>query len=802
MKSVFKKLLSCLLAVILASGFFSFISSTALSNISAKAADSYASTIKSGGIYYIKNQHSGLYLDVYNKSQSSGTSLLQYNYHGYFNQQFKITQLSDTNGIYYTITPMHCAYASVSRSVEVAGNSTANEAAVQLGVSGSGQNQKFKILSTGNGDNSFVIKTGSTSYSKCITVFQASKNSGTKIIQYSYVNGGNDDNDHWYFEEVPSFDGIYNIKNQNSGQYLDVDDVKTAEGTRLGQYTFHGSTNQQFRVSQKSDGYYTLSPINSEVAQADTVVEVKDGAVSDGTPIQLGKSNNLTKQKFTIVPTGKGDGSLKIVSALQENKCLVVLEAATNPGARIILYEYTFGTVHNDQWFFEPVSPLNEKKLITLSSSFQTVLDFTCPDDRLYTVETFPYASTSSDPFISVTGLSIGNLQDDDSGKDLQAKISFRGEKGKNLQVSARAVGTTGSRCYIQIRKQKAAMFGGNYTGENVDHINTNQDLNSPHEDLKDLYDSYRFFDAPSTLFTAPDERGFTNYNSEIMFFTGHGDVSSFSFCKGNDLYGYYLSDMNNVKIALWSSCHSAQTNLAGESLVTYSIKNGAKSALGFNRSILASDAKKFSNKFFETLANGKTVSEAAAAAKAQFIVWEWIATIKDFVIGGDGNTVITTPSAKAANLNDISAIYSPSLLSRFLSACEYETEAFEDGSLRYYKTIEGHRSNQYIDVKNGVVTSTNYSAANDDKPVLPILIDTQAASTENETINLLNVLRTDSVQIDTGIFYYFDGFSYRPIEINCITYPDKDRYQEMICIDLNTGNEVSYESIAYLEVD
>lgn len=602
---------------------------------------------------------------------------------------------------------------------------------------------------------------------------------------------------------MPAFNGTYYVKNQKSGKYLDIQGNKTESGTKLIQYEYNGSTNQQFKIVPYSQGGYTLTPVVCDTVSAYTAMEIKDGTLSNGTTIQLGSKNfSNSKQRFNIIPTGNADGAFKIMAFGDTNnyKCLTVSNASGENSAGIILYDYgNDGVNDNDHWYFEDITPLNQKKLVTLQTYSQKVIEFVCPDNKLYTVETFKYGTQSSDPIIAVCGLASAYYEDDNSGGSNQAKISFKGEQGRLIEIFIWSNNTIGKSCYVQLRKQKAALFGGEYN-----NINTTSDLSTPASVLTGLYDCHRHYES-SAEFTRADERKLETYNSEIMFFSGHGNVNYAKFVSG-DIDGTDLENMNNVKVAVWSSCYSSALDSLGNSLVTCSISAGAKSSLGFNQSIPEGDARKFTNKFFEELANGETVSSAALAAKKLFIVPAFMAKIKDYVIGGDGNTVVTTPTGiqtanyALSNTNNI-ASYDNSLLVHFLNACEYGAEAFGENEVRYYKKINGCWSNQYIDVENGSIISTNYSPENDEKPVLSSAIDTATLVTDNVNINRLNTLRTDpSISVDTCRVYYFDGNAFIPVELNYITYLNENVYQDIVCVNLNTGEEIAYENFAYLE--
>lgn len=61
-----------------------------------------ASTLDSG-IYYIRNKRSGLYMDMENNSNKTGTNVIQYGFHSAMNQRYKVEKM----GGYYYIYPMN-----------------------------------------------------------------------------------------------------------------------------------------------------------------------------------------------------------------------------------------------------------------------------------------------------------------------------------------------------------------------------------------------------------------------------------------------------------------------------------------------------------------------------------------------------------------------------------------------------------------------------------------------------------------------------------------------------------------------
>lgn len=53
-------------------------------------------------------------------------------------------------------------------------------------------------------------------------------------------------------------EGIYYIQNKFSGLYLDVANGSSNNGANILQYTYKGSTNQQFKIEKQSDGNYAI----------------------------------------------------------------------------------------------------------------------------------------------------------------------------------------------------------------------------------------------------------------------------------------------------------------------------------------------------------------------------------------------------------------------------------------------------------------------------------------------------------------------------------------------------------------
>lgn len=150
-------------------------------------------------------------------------------------------------------------------------------------------------------------------------------------------------------------DGVYYIRNLNSGKYMDINWARTADGTEVIQYGFHGDLNQQFKVTRESDGYYSIKPMHCQSSALD--LRSVSGANSNGTDAQIRTFRNYTEQKFTI--TNAVGGGFQIGTAASGGrKVLEVTNSSHNDCEIIQIWDYSTSRM-NDNWAFERVSPAN-----------------------------------------------------------------------------------------------------------------------------------------------------------------------------------------------------------------------------------------------------------------------------------------------------------------------------------------------------------------------------------------------------------------------------------------------------------
>lgn len=577
-------------------------------------------------------------------------------------------------------------------------------------------------------------------------------------------------------------DGIYYIRNQRSGLYLDVYREGTTNHTEVKQDYYNGGDNQRFQLKYISPEVFEIIPLHATGMRLD----VHYGLTGDNVPINIYESNSSDAQRFKIVSTGNGDNSFKILTAISGyTKCMTAQGAVMTP-VNVIQYTYTNnGNQDNDHWYFEDVT-LNEKILVYLSAGETKSFEFTVPDDKYYAIETTQYGSSMADTYLSVSNLSTGNAYDDDGGVVFYSYIGFSNQGGRNITISVRlhSPGKSG-RFYLQIRKQKAVYYGFDY-----DDISTIEDLNKPYDAFSALYDSYKYENEIASHFYAVDERGCYRYNSEIMFFSGHGAESGAKVKFGKtDFPNSKLGDMNNVRVAVWSACYSANTeNKYNTSFVNKSVACGAKSAIGFSDTVPVISARSFTNNLFKKLAEGYTVGAAAEYAAKQLILpWD---NAKDYIMMGDSGTKLTEPnytkSPSTSSQNDIEANYYD-----LISNNEYVSYYIGDAT-RYYLTINGIITNQFVDVASKdapqAIVTQNYDVS-DKITVLPILYKYDTLSTSTEEKHLVYVVKNNVAT---------------PVLISYVTITDENgaTRSEVICRNLNNGENIDYGEINSIKED
>lgn len=455
---------------------------------------------------------------------------------------------------------------------------------------------------------------------------------------------------------------------------------------------------------------------------------------------------------------------------------------------------------------------LNAKVIVILSGKTEKVYSITLPDTLFYVVET----TGLKDTYLTIEGLSSGTLTDDDSGSGLNACIGFRGEKNKNIIIKLRGYSTsTTGITILQIRKQQAAMFGfqypsGKLNAKDSGDINTAPDLEQPALALQSMYNinKYNSSTTSGSIMSNNDERSIPTYNSEVLFFSGHGYYSDDG--NGNKTYGFGVAfpsggfginqilDMSNTKIAVWAACYSAnQNNSYNSSMVHKSVEKGAKAAIGWVDSTGVASSKKFTDAFFNALAEGKTVAEAAENGKSK-VFWPWD-SVRKYTLVGNGNTVINTAIATRSAQVSLDV----SLKDEFLQRTQIGqwTQVFDSNDqIRYYKTINDCLTNDFYEVKfdsNQEIVAVMHSGIYiNDEPILP---DVMSSTISYNNCTQLAMANSDElIKYESHMVYVSLGAEIVPVLLEYNTFGDSSGrvYLDIVCTNLNDGTLIDYGEI------
>lgn len=153
--------------------------------------------------------------------------------------------------------------------------------------------------------------------------------------------------------------GVYRIKNVNSGKYLNAHYGVDANGTNVYQWTADGSTEQKWRVSYNlaTDAYHVYSMCSSGGKKRCLDAADTGGNLTNGANIRLYEPNEPTSQEMMIVSLG--NSQYKIVMKQNSNLCLTAYgtsngtSGGTTSTSAGNVFISTYTGAANQKWNFE-----------------------------------------------------------------------------------------------------------------------------------------------------------------------------------------------------------------------------------------------------------------------------------------------------------------------------------------------------------------------------------------------------------------------------------------------------------------
>ena len=341
----------------------------------------------SGAGYYLQSALGNWVLDLSGGNTANGAAIRLYTPNGTASQLFVVSS-SDVNiatGVSMIITSV----ANKKLVTDVTGASTANGARVQLYSSNNTNAQKYRFESIGNGTYKIInassgkvldVSGGSTAngaalqqYTSNNTVAQqwTVRNYGSGRIALVSVNANKavdipDGNavqqaqlqlyspngtvaQQWLVAKAPLTlrerlnetaakhrqdlpDGTYTFGSKlSTSMKMDVSGASRSNYGNVQIWAGNGTNAQKWKVTHDSNGYATLTSVNSG-----KVLDVNGGVSASGTNVQQYDSNGTYAQKWIAVKNS--DGSYTFQSALAENAVLDVNGGSSANGTNVQLY--------------------------------------------------------------------------------------------------------------------------------------------------------------------------------------------------------------------------------------------------------------------------------------------------------------------------------------------------------------------------------------------------------------------------------------------------------------------------------
>ena len=294
----------------------------------------------SGAGYYLQSALGNWVLDLSGGNTANGAAIRLYAPNGTAPQLFVVSS-SDVNiatGVSMIITSV----ANKKLVTDVTGASTANGARVQLYSSNNTNAQKYRFESIGNGTYKII----NASSDKVLDVAGGSTANGAALQQYT---SNNTVAQQWTVAKAPLTlrerlnetaakhrqdlpDGTYTFGSKlSTSMKMDVSGASRSNYGNVQIWAGNGTNAQKWKVTHDSNGYATLTSVNSG-----KVLDVNGGVSANGTNVQQYDSNGTYAQKWIAVKNS--DGSYTFQSALAENAVLDVNGGSSANGTNVQLY--------------------------------------------------------------------------------------------------------------------------------------------------------------------------------------------------------------------------------------------------------------------------------------------------------------------------------------------------------------------------------------------------------------------------------------------------------------------------------
>ncbi len=721
-----------------------------------------------GGVYYIKNFFSGKYLNVHYGVDANGTNVYQWTGDSSKEQKFKIVYDSATDS--YKIYAM-CSSNGTNRVLDVVRNGSSlasgqnvdiwtpvDHTAQRLILTPLIYDDLFHIQMLGNDDLYFttIDKSNGTSGGTKPT------SAGNVFIQTFDIN----DNQQWQFIPVsipPTYAAPYG--------WLDEVNSNGIRGWAWCEDLPNTALKVEIRLSNSNTGQSFTIPLTANIYRAD-VAQSGFGSGHYGFHYDIDWSQypagSYTVRAFAGIDT---------------------------PDTEIHDSPMTY---NNSGTASSTPLTLNVAKSATLTAGSEHTYKFTPSVAGTYVVQTTGNTNTYGTVNIDINGTTVTETDDND-GKGNNFDIVFYATEGQTVEIKVRHYNaTSGTGSYnIKVHRATAQIYTFNYP---LLDINTTSEKEIPLSGLPQLgYNTISNINATSVHATTINSNGFPNFNSELVFFSGHGntrtDYQTSLYFYSDDILDYdeltsrnLPQDMNNVRVALWSSCYSGQQFDENQheiySIAQSAYDKGAKVSIGWKTAILNDEASKWNNAFLYYLCMGNDVEMSMIYANNKFDYSDNIITSQ--IVYGD-ETVCIEPLTFFGNV-DLTEFSNQINSYSIDTTNEYVQKSLPFGVKRYVRVINGLETNEYYDVtKNGTILHSENHFTQED---IDIINSFKTSTYVNNTFSTANSEDTENYR---DVYYKING------SVNHVRILNSGKGN--FYINLSNGKEIPRENIYSINI-
>ena len=467
--------------------------------------------------------------------------------------------------------------------------------------------------------------------------------------------------------------GIYNIRNMDSGKYLNVHYGVDANGTNVYQWSYDGSTEQKFKVvySSSTDSYKIYAMCSSNGTNRVIDIARNGSPLASGQNVEIWTPVDNIAQQLQIEYLNHN----YYVMRMKANTSMFIAVNGTSNGTGSgtsstsagNVYIDTYDVYRSQEWAFELVSypstvnPTGELEAVSEIGVSGWAWRSDAPNSPInvqvviinsVTMRSKTYITTASSYRTDLYNSGIG-----DGYHGFYVPIVWTDFASGMYNVYAYGIGVNGALtllddCPISYNNVvNATLIGVFEEGYFHDHNQVLTDVKTKlqAQPFSHIYTNY-------STFTSGNINSYLSDNKNAVFlYRGHGGIETDSYgnqigtflvinttTQGSDYNSSSIptnQDFSNIKVALFGACYSGQGGANALNLPSETVERGASCAVGFEGEIDCSATNMWTNSFFEYLSNGYSVYTACETLAEENIYRG--TPFASYVLCGDGDTVL-----------------------------------------------------------------------------------------------------------------------------------------------------------------